>query len=118
MIVVKVGGAVVGAELGELEDAVVVHGGGQQISAAMARAGLEVTFVGGRRVTDARAIEVVRQALLDVNRQLCARDRAARRRPGRRRDRAAGDPRARARRASARRCPAGPRRCSTPSPTG
>ena len=46
MIVVKVGGAVVGAELGELDDAVVVHGGGKQITAAMAQAGLEVSFVG------------------------------------------------------------------------
>lgn len=70
--VVKVGGAVVGSELGELEDAVVVHGGGPQISAAMADAGLEVVFVGGRRVTDARAIQVVRKALLEVNRGLCA----------------------------------------------
>ena len=48
MIVVKVGGAVVGDELGELEDAVVVHGGGKQITAAMAAAGIEVQFVGGR----------------------------------------------------------------------
>jgi acetylglutamate kinase len=72
VIVVKVGGAVVGSELGELEDAVVVHGGGQQITAAMAAAGLEVSFVGGRRVTDERAIQVVREALLDVNRELCA----------------------------------------------
>jgi acetylglutamate kinase len=71
IIVVKVGGAVVGGELGELEDAVVVHGGGQQITEAMASAGLEVVWVGGRRVTDASAIGVVRQALLDVNRQLC-----------------------------------------------
>ena len=38
----------------------------------MARAGLEVTFVGGRRVTDERAILVVREALLEVNRRLCA----------------------------------------------
>jgi len=33
VIVVKVGGAVVGDELGALEDAVVVHGGGKQITA-------------------------------------------------------------------------------------
>ena len=39
IIVVKVGGAVVGAELGELEGAVVVHGGGKPITAAMARPG-------------------------------------------------------------------------------
>ncbi len=72
MIVFKVGGAVAGAtELGELDDAVVVHGGGPQISAAMARAGLTVTFVRGRRVTDGAALEVVRRALLDVNRKVC-----------------------------------------------
>jgi acetylglutamate kinase len=72
IIVLKVGGAVVGHELGKLEDTVVVHGGGHQISAAMAAAGLEVSFVGGRRVTDERAILVVREALLEVNRELCA----------------------------------------------
>jgi acetylglutamate kinase len=72
MMVVKVGGAVVGSELGELEDAVVVHGGGKQITEAMAEAGLEVYWVGGRRVTGDCAIAVVREALLEVNRELCA----------------------------------------------
>jgi acetylglutamate kinase len=72
MMVVKVGGAVVGSELGALENAVVVHGGGTQISAAMEQAGLTVTFVGGRRVTDDAALAVVRDALLEVNRELCA----------------------------------------------
>jgi acetylglutamate kinase len=71
-MVVKVGGAVVGSELGALENVVVVHGGGTQITAAMERAGLSVTFVGGRRVTDAAALGVVREALLGVNRELCA----------------------------------------------
>jgi acetylglutamate kinase len=70
--VVKVGGALVDGELGELADAVVVHGGGAQISAAMERAGLTVTFVGGRRVTDDAALSVVREALLGINRELCA----------------------------------------------
>jgi acetylglutamate kinase len=70
-LVVKVGGAVVGSDLGELRNAVVVHGGGPQISAAMERAGLPVTFVDGRRVTDEAAIAVIRQALLDVNTELC-----------------------------------------------
>ena len=36
------------------------------------RAASTVTFVDGRRVTDEAAIEVVREALLDVNRALCA----------------------------------------------
>jgi len=72
IIVVKVGGAVVGSELGTLENAVVVHGGGKQITEAMAAAGLDVSWVGGRRVTDDAAIVVVREALLRVNRELCA----------------------------------------------
>jgi acetylglutamate kinase len=78
MIVLKVGGAVTGTAVAEIEalaalgPVVVVHGGGPQISAAMARAGLQVTFVGGRRVTDEAAVEVVREALLKVNAELCA----------------------------------------------
>ena len=72
MIVVKVGGAVTAvAELGEFDDAVVVHGGGPQITAAMAAAGLSATFVRGRRVTDEAALAVVRETLLEVNRELC-----------------------------------------------
>jgi len=72
VIVVKVGGAVVGSELGAFEDALVVHGGGGQITAALADAGVESTFVGGRRVTSDVAIGVVRDALVSVNRELCA----------------------------------------------
>jgi acetylglutamate kinase len=71
VIVVKVGGTVVGSDLGELRHAVVVHGGGPQISAAMEAAGLEVTFVRGRRYTSSAAVEVVRTALLGVNTRLC-----------------------------------------------
>jgi acetylglutamate kinase len=73
VIVVKVGGSVAGvAELGELEDAVVVHGAGPQITARMAEAGVTATFVRGRRVTDEATLAVVREALLEVNRELCA----------------------------------------------
>jgi acetylglutamate kinase len=73
VIVVKVGGAVARlAELGELDDAVVVHGGGPQITAAMERAGLAAAFVRGRRVTDGAALAIVRETLLAVNRDLCA----------------------------------------------
>src|SRR4029077_4967633 len=73
MIVLKVGGSVVSiAELGELDDAVVVHGGGPQITSAMAPPGLTATFLRGRRITDAEALPVVREALLEVNRELCA----------------------------------------------
>jgi acetylglutamate kinase len=71
LIVVKVGGAVVEAGLGELRNAVVVHGAGPQISAAMVKAGLEVSFVRGRRYTSRAALVVVRETFLDVNRRLC-----------------------------------------------
>ncbi|HKP18076.1 MAG TPA: acetylglutamate kinase [Gaiellaceae bacterium] len=78
MIVVKCGGAVAGAAvdkiraLAEDEQVVVVHGAGPQISQEMARRGLRVQFVRGRRVTDAPALEVVRDAMLAVNEALCA----------------------------------------------
>src|SRR5439155_470256 len=49
-----------------------VHGAGPQISAEMERRRLEVTFVGGRRVTSARALEVVRDSFAEVNAALCA----------------------------------------------
>jgi acetylglutamate kinase len=77
-IVVKCGGAVAESaaglilELAEVEPVVVVHGAGPQISAEMERRGLEVQFLGGRRVTSKEALEVVRESLLDVNAALCA----------------------------------------------
>ncbi len=78
-LVVKVGGAVadsaathVLALVAEGHECVVVHGGGPQISAELARRGLAVSFVRGRRVTDADALAVVREALLGVNAALCA----------------------------------------------
>ena len=50
---------------------VVVHGGGPQISAALARAGIESEFRGGLRVTTAEAIEVVKNVLqTEVNGEL------------------------------------------------
>jgi len=53
---------------------VVVHGGGPQISQAMQDAGLEPSFVGGLRVTDEAAIEVVRRVLVgSINADLVAR---------------------------------------------
>ncbi len=78
MIVVKCGGAVVGTGLLDVlavaagGPVLVVHGAGPQISAELERRGLPVSFVRGRRVTDAAALAVVRQALLGVNAQLCA----------------------------------------------
>jgi len=78
-VVLKVGGASTGgvaeaiAALAENGEAVcVVHGAGPQISEEMARRGLEVRFVGGRRVTTPEAIEVVRESFASVNAAVCA----------------------------------------------
>lgn len=78
-LVLKVGGAV--AERGaahvlalhrEGHEVCVVHGAGPQISAELKRRGLEASFVEGRRVTHAAALEVVRESLAQVNAALCA----------------------------------------------
>ena len=77
-VVVKCGGAVAESaadlilELAYEEPVVVVHGAGPQISAEMERRGLEVQFVGGRRVTSREALEVVRESMAEVNATLCA----------------------------------------------
>lgn len=78
-IVLKAGGAAVEpaaaralALHGEGHEVCVVHGAGQQITAEMARQGLEVAFVNGRRVTSAATLEVVRESLARVNAALCA----------------------------------------------
>ena len=78
-IVLKVGGAVADEAAAHAlsihetgADVCVVHGAGPQISAEMARRGLEVEFVEGRRVTTAAALEVVRAAFAEVNAALCA----------------------------------------------
>jgi acetylglutamate kinase len=77
-IVVKVGGAVAGdcvgpvLELARDHEVCVVHGAGPQISLEMAREGIPVEFVGGRRVTTAEALWVVRSSLAAVNAELCA----------------------------------------------
>ena len=42
---------------------ILVHGGGKAISRAMAAAGIERTFVQGRRYTDERTLEIVAQVL-------------------------------------------------------
>ena len=79
LVVVKVGGAVAGEAVAEIERLAglgealcVVHGGGPQISREMERAGIPVEFVDGRRVTSPEAIAVVRAALRAVNGQICA----------------------------------------------
>ena len=77
-IVLKVGGAVAGEAatlalaLAERHEVCVVHGAGPQISAELERAGLEVRFVDGRRVTSKAALAVVRESLAAVNAQVCA----------------------------------------------
>jgi acetylglutamate kinase len=70
--VVKIGGAVAGTLPPLPAGAVVVHGAGPQISAEMVSRGLEVQFVGGKRVTDAAALEVVAESLAAVNASICA----------------------------------------------
>jgi acetylglutamate kinase len=75
VIVLKVGGAsTAGAAdaVRGLHDVCVVHGAGPQISAEMTRRGLPVEFVGGRRVTTAAALAVVRESFAAVNAELCA----------------------------------------------
>jgi acetylglutamate kinase len=78
-VVVKVGGAVATSLAGQITDLAtqcckvcVVHGAGPQISSEMVRRGLDVEFVGGRRVTTAAGLEVVRESFAEVNAALCA----------------------------------------------
>ncbi len=77
-IVVKCGGAVaqsaapaILALAGEGHEVCVVHGAGPQISREMEALGLPVQWVGGRRVTSAAGLEVVRRSLVEVNEALC-----------------------------------------------
>ncbi len=42
---------------------VIVHGGGKAINRALEKAGIEPTFIRGRRVTDAETLQVVRKVL-------------------------------------------------------
>jgi acetylglutamate kinase len=79
VVVLKVGGASTGgvaeavATLRAAGDSVcVVHGAGPQISEEMERRGLEVQFIGGRRVTTAEGLEVVRESFATVNAAVCA----------------------------------------------
>jgi len=79
-VVVKVGGSVAQVAAAQVSvrslaapdrELVLVHGAGPQISAEMERRGIPVEFVGGRRVTSADALEVVRASFAQVNRELC-----------------------------------------------
>lgn len=67
--VVKVGGNALDAlpPPAEAGRTVVVHGGGPQITAELARAGIPSVFVHGRRVTTPETMEVVRTVLRTMN---------------------------------------------------
>src|SRR5262249_48135676 len=75
-VVLKVGGASTGGVAEAVERlgprVCVVHGAGPQISEEMERRGLEVTFVGGRRVTTPEALGVVRGSFASVSAAVCA----------------------------------------------
>jgi acetylglutamate kinase len=74
VIVLKVGGAALKANREidfAVDDVVVVHGAGPQISQEMERAGIPVEFVGGRRVTTPDGMAIVRAAYQRVNTAIC-----------------------------------------------
>jgi acetylglutamate kinase len=79
LTIVKCGGAALAKEPFVLDryvesgsGACVVHGAGARISAALREAGIESTFVDGRRVTTAEALPVIREAFRRENSALCA----------------------------------------------
>src|SRR4051795_13086887 len=79
LTIVKCGGAALAKERFRLERHVepgrivcVVYGAGTRFSAGRRGAGLESPFVGGRRVTTAEALPVVREAMRQEDRALCA----------------------------------------------
>ena len=89
-IVVKLGGEVVGsakmaalaADLRALVDGgsrvVVTHGGGPQATALSKKLGLEPRMVGGRRITDAATLDVMKMVIAgQVNVDLCSSLRGA-----------------------------------------
>lgn len=82
-VVIKYGGAAVdekGIEPGILEDIIfmnyagmrpiIVHGGGPMISKMMKRCGIEPKFIGGRRVTDAKTVQIIDKALGIINKRI------------------------------------------------
>jgi len=79
LTIVKCGGAALAKEPFVLQryvepgaGACVVHGAGARISAALHEAGIESTFVGGRRVTTDEALPIVREAFRQENSALCS----------------------------------------------
>jgi acetylglutamate kinase len=78
LTVVKCGGALLAKERFAIEryvdsgsGACVVHGAGARISHALDEAGVDSTFLGGRRVTSDEAMPIVREAFERENRELC-----------------------------------------------
>lgn len=84
-IVIKYGGSAVdekGIDPGILEDImfmnyagmrpVVVHGGGPYISRMMKKSGIEPKFIGGRRYTDEKTLEIIERALSTINKKIVA----------------------------------------------
>ena len=73
LVVVKVGGAASAdaagrvLALGEHHRVCVVHGAGPQITAEVARRGLPLAFVRGRRVTTPEVLAIVLESLAQVN---------------------------------------------------
>ncbi len=59
----RLAAALAAAACGAPDSLCVVHGGGDEVSAMQRRLGLEPTFVGGRRVTSAADLDVVRMVL-------------------------------------------------------
>ena len=89
-IIVKLGGEVVGGPVGAAvaadvaalatrgERVIVVHGGGPQATALQKQLGLEPNIVGGRRITDAATLDVMKMAVAGtVNVDLCGQLMAA-----------------------------------------
>ena len=79
LTIVKCGGAALAKEPFVLDRYVevgsgvcVVHGAGARISAALHEAGVESTFIGGRRVTTEVALPIIREAFRQENRALCS----------------------------------------------
>jgi acetylglutamate kinase len=77
--VIKLGGGIAAAAAGRALDfvragheVVVVHGAGPQISAELGRRGIQVEFVGGRRVTSPATLAVVRESLIAVGAEVSA----------------------------------------------
>jgi acetylglutamate kinase len=75
VVVLKVGGASTSGVADAVQaiggPVVVVHGAGPQISEEMARRGLVVEFVGGRRVTTPQVLAVVQEIFAGVNAAVC-----------------------------------------------